>query len=488
MPSRYYSNAAVPTSLSASISAAGGVNLLPDDASASFEDGSTGGYGNQFATLANFAISIADGTKALRLIPNNASNDSYANRTFNCSPNTTYTVSGTIRVPAVQTGTFHSSARQVQIYTYTGANGTGSLVASANSAAAANAVGNTRLSVTFTTGATINSFDMRLYNGAATGGGTVYWDGIQIELGSSLSSFSLPSQGSVIPVAAITGFPTVYPYTLTLDKNQIGLGEAVEIFGASGTNLYATRGVDGTTAQAHTAGALVSHDHTARDYAEWQQIRDHQIMNPGNSSVGLKRTTALLGTTATTILTAPASRFYVIKGIMLTGTEGAVARKSNVTITGQTNLVYQQDVSENDPFVMDLATPLQASEVLTGLSAAASVTTAVVTYIDAPANDNQYRLAASIGSTATAYTTIYTAPGPMCITHITASHSGTVGATSRFAFRVGTSGGAFLTDQVSSGGDWINFDSPVYLAAAEVLQVKVEVSGVVNYAVSGLAV
>lgn len=96
------------------------------------------------------------------------------------------------------------------------------------------------------------------------------------------SNAALPTQlsaactaaATTISVAAITGFPTKYPYTLTLDKNNGALAEAVQVTGAAtGTGPYTlpvVRGIDDTTAQAHGAGALVSHDHTKQDYEEWQ--------------------------------------------------------------------------------------------------------------------------------------------------------------------------------------------------------------------------
>lgn len=85
---------------------------------------------------------------------------------------------------------------------------------------------------------------------------------------------------TTISVTAVTGFPTSYPYTLTIDKNNAALAEAVEVTGApTGTGPYTlpvTRGVDGTAGAAHSSDAVVSHDHTARDYS------DLQIIEPRN--------------------------------------------------------------------------------------------------------------------------------------------------------------------------------------------------------------
>jgi hypothetical protein len=79
-----------------------------------------------------------------------------------------------------------------------------------------------------------------------------------------------PSGATTIQVAATTGFPLSYPYTLVLDKGEASQ-EAVEVTNASGLTLTVTRGVDGTSPHDHTSGATVSHDVTAQDYREPQE-------------------------------------------------------------------------------------------------------------------------------------------------------------------------------------------------------------------------
>lgn len=79
---------------------------------------------------------------------------------------------------------------------------------------------------------------------------------------------------TVIQVASKDGLPTAFPFTLTLSKR-----EAVDVTGHAGSNRYAVvRGVDDTTALAHQANAIVSHDTTARD---WREATDAAIGPPG---------------------------------------------------------------------------------------------------------------------------------------------------------------------------------------------------------------
>lgn len=100
---------------------------------------------------------------------------------------------------------------------------------------------------------------------------------------------------TTIPVASVIGFPSTYPYTLVLDKGTSN-EEIIEITNASGTSLTATRAIDGSTALAHSNGALVVHAVTARDLREPQ---DHIYATSNVHGV----TGALLGGTSPTINT-----------------------------------------------------------------------------------------------------------------------------------------------------------------------------------------
>lgn len=68
-------------------------------------------------------------------------------------------------------------------------------------------------------------------------------------------------------VTAVSGWPSSFPYTLVIDQDTVN-EEIVEVSARSGTTLTVTRGVDGTTAVAHSAGAAVQHGVSARDFDE----------------------------------------------------------------------------------------------------------------------------------------------------------------------------------------------------------------------------
>jgi len=95
-------------------------------------------------------------------------------------------------------------------------------------------------------------------------------------------------------VDVTTGLPAV-PFTLLLDPG-LGVEEVVTVTAVGGTTLTVTRGVDGTSAQAHTNGAEVRHAYSARDF---QDSRDHEA----NTTTAHGVTGAVVGTTNVQVLT-----------------------------------------------------------------------------------------------------------------------------------------------------------------------------------------
>lgn len=76
---------------------------------------------------------------------------------------------------------------------------------------------------------------------------------------------SLTNSATSVTVAAATGFPSSYPWTAVIDPDTTD-EEIVEVSAASGTTLTIVRGVDGSTAKSHSAGAVFRHGITGRDF------------------------------------------------------------------------------------------------------------------------------------------------------------------------------------------------------------------------------
>ena len=114
-------------------------------------------------------------------------------------------------------------------------------------------------------------------------------DALPTTLTSPLASTGNPS------VAGITGLPSGYPFTVLLDWG-LSTQEAISVTSApTGSGPYVlpcTRGIDGTTAQSHSSGAVAVHGATAQDFNEpqvflgsfWINVRAPQYGATGNGS------------------------------------------------------------------------------------------------------------------------------------------------------------------------------------------------------------
>jgi hypothetical protein len=80
-------------------------------------------------------------------------------------------------------------------------------------------------------------------------------------------SAGIDSSTSTVPVTAVSGWPSSFPYTLLIDKDTVN-EEIVSVTGRTGVTLTVTRGVDGSSGIAHSAGANVQHGVSARDFDE----------------------------------------------------------------------------------------------------------------------------------------------------------------------------------------------------------------------------
>lgn len=83
--------------------------------------------------------------------------------------------------------------------------------------------------------------------------------------------------------AAVTGYPSSFPYTIVIDEGT-ALEELCSVTAAAGATLTITRGVDGTTGVAHTAGATMRHVTSARDFTEPQ---DHMAATAAHGATGV---------------------------------------------------------------------------------------------------------------------------------------------------------------------------------------------------------
>jgi hypothetical protein len=107
---------------------------------------------------------------------------------------------------------------------------------------------------------------------------------------------AVSGSSTILNVDAVSGLPAT-PFTLVIDPGSVS-EEIVTVTSISALNLTVTRGVDGTAAVSHGAGATVRHMATGRDFQEFQ---DHAAAATNVHGVGL--TASVVGTTTTQTLT-----------------------------------------------------------------------------------------------------------------------------------------------------------------------------------------
>jgi hypothetical protein len=121
-------------------------------------------------------------------------------------------------------------------------------------------------------------------------------DTLQVSGGGNLSTSGTSIYaGSGAPV----GYPTSFPWTLDLEPGGSNF-ELVSVTSGAGTSAspwIVTRGYDGTTARAHTAGVAIAHTWSANDLT---QAADHYAMGSGSGVHGLP-SSAWLGNSCATI-------------------------------------------------------------------------------------------------------------------------------------------------------------------------------------------
>jgi hypothetical protein len=192
---------------------------------------------------------------------------------------------------------------------------------------------------------------------------------VETALGSSIPAQSQGQANTSFIVGSISGFPTDYPYTLIVDPDT-SKEEVVTVTAGSGTTLSVIRGSDNTQAVAHSAGAVVRHGVSGREFRESENHIaargydiDQTILNAANQTHVHGIATGdgvIVGTLKSQTLTQKTLTTPIINGATITGTVTA----STATFTSPT---------------------ISGSPVITGLSSAGMVDTSATpkNYVDA---------------------------------------------------------------------------------------------------------
>lgn len=136
----------------------------------------------------------------------------------------------------------------------------------------------------------------------------------------------ISNSDTTIAVVATVGYPAT-PFCAALDAGGVA-EELVDVTNVAGNVWTVTRGVDGTSAQSHSAGAIVRHSSSGRDFAEMQAHISATTNVHGVSG-------ALVGTSSTQTLSNKTLTAPTINAGALTGTlTGSPAFSGAVQFTG----------------------------------------------------------------------------------------------------------------------------------------------------------
>lgn len=160
----------------------------------SFESNVTG-YTGAASTITQDNTWSQNGSYSMKSVPSSTtSNDSFSTIggdlggfRAGLQAGKTYTISATIRLTAPLTGTLGGNASRQMTAWYTSSTGSHSITRGNQ---APNAAGITRTSVTYTIPANATGAWIRMYNGASSGNGTVWWDSVMITEGSTLYNYA----------------------------------------------------------------------------------------------------------------------------------------------------------------------------------------------------------------------------------------------------------------------------------------------------------
>ena len=90
---------------------------------------------------------------------------------------------------------------------------------------------------------------------------------VETALSGSIPAQAQGAANTAFIVASVSGFPGNYPYTLIVDPDT-SKEEVITVYAGSGTTLSVYRGEDNTQGVAHSAGAVVRHGVSGRDFRE----------------------------------------------------------------------------------------------------------------------------------------------------------------------------------------------------------------------------
>lgn len=251
------------------------------------------------------------------------------------------------------------------------------------------------------------------------------------------SAIDASTTSTSLSLAAASGLPSQYPFTLILEKDTAN-EEIVTVTALVGTAYTVTRGVDGTSSKAHSVGATVEHGVSALDFSDF---RSHEAATNAHGTTG-----DIVGTGGAQTLTGKT---------LTTATLGSILDAGGYKITNLATPTSSSDAVRKDfaDAQVTAAATSAASAATSATSAATSASSALTSATSAATSAtsalaSQTAAATSAASAATSASSAATSASTMAASVSAAATSATSAAASATA--AATSASSALTSQTSA--------------------------------------
>jgi hypothetical protein len=244
------------------------------------------------------------------------------------------------------------------------------------------------------------------------------------------SAIDASTTSTSLSLAAASGLPSQYPFTLILEKDTAN-EEIVTVTALVGTAYTVTRGVDGTTSKAHSVGATVEHGVSALDFSDF---RTHEAATNAHGVTG-----DIVGTGGAQTLTGKT---------LTTATLGSILDAGGYKITNLATPTSSSDAVRKD-FADAQVTAAASSATAAASSATAAASSATAAATSATSASNS---ASAASTSATSALTSQTAAATSAASALTSQTAAATSAASALASQTAaaTSAASALTSQTAA--------------------------------------
>lgn len=244
------------------------------------------------------------------------------------------------------------------------------------------------------------------------------------------SAVDASTASTSLSLAAASGLPSQYPFTLILEKDTAN-EEIVTVTALVGTAYTVTRGVDGTTSKAHSVGATVEHGVSALDFSDF---RTHEAATNAHGVTG-----DIVGTGGAQTLTGKT---------LTTATLGSILDAGGYKITNLATPTSSSDAVRKD-FADAQVTAAASSATAAASSATAAASSATAAATSATSASNS---ASAASTSAASAVTSQTAAATSATSALASQTAAATSASSALASQTAaaTSAASALTSQTAA--------------------------------------